>query len=551
MKNKIVIFNMLIITLAMVVLLCVGISSNRKSHYDEAEKKIVEISTICVNNIDVDTPTKLAENTPDDIRITIMDSTGVVLADSAEQNIVGESHADREEVVSAISGTPKTATRKSSTTSKQTMYYAVKTESCYIVRVAIPVESVEKYVSQTVPVMIFVLLVALLVAYGAGIVATNSILEPLKEIKNNLNDVSDGTYREKIPSSSDKDVNTIMTEINGISEKLQYSIKETSDEKERLGYILSNISDGIIVTDDDGTITEINDVAAEIFDIYEVKGKNFAILMTEKKLLDAVVDGEEDKTSFETEIEGRNFIATVKKLKSGRVVVLTDITAVKNSEKMRSEFFANASHELKTPLTAIKGFNDIISISTKEEQTAMLSAKIDKEVSRIVTLINDMLGLSKLESCKIENTEEINLTSIAEEVKESLITVADKNGVKIEITGNGIVEMEREHAVELVKNLVENSVRYNRKGGWVKVNTESKEGQVIFSVTDNGIGIEEEHQQRIFERFYRVSKSRSKKTGGTGLGLAIVKHICNMYNAELSLTSKYGEGTQIKVSFTK
>lgn len=230
------------------------------------------------------------------------------------------------------------------------------------------------------------------------------------------------------------------------------------------------------------------------------------------------------------------------------VLVLSDITAIKTSEKTRSEFFANASHELKTPLTAIKGFNDIIGLQTNEQETKALSEKIDTEVSRIIALLKDMLDLSELESQKDVNPEDVSLARIAESVKESLAPIAKEKNVQISIDGDAIVRMEREHAIELVKNLVENGVKYNRSGGYVKVTISSDASHTTLTVADDGIGIEEKHQQRIFERFYRVNKSRSRETGGTGLGLAIVKHICTLYNADLSLTSKLGVGTTVTVA---
>ena len=162
-----------------------------------------------------------------------------------------------------------------------------------------------------------------------------------------------------------------------------------------------------------------------------------------------------------------------------------------------------------------------------------------------------MLDLSELESQKDVNPEDVSLAQVAESVKESLAPVAKEKRVNISIDGDAIVRMEKEHAIELVKNLVENGVKYNRKGGFVKVTISADSSHTILTVADDGIGIEEKHQQRIFERFYRVNKSRSRETGGTGLGLAIVKHICTLYNADLSLTSKLGVGTIVNVTFSK
>ena len=255
--------------------------------------------------------------------------------------------------------------------------------------------------------------------------------------------------------------------------------------------------------------------------------------------------------SFEYENEGNIYMVIARALENSfTVIVLTDITQIRNGEKMREEFFANASHELKTPLTAIKGFNDLIALKTSDEEIKSFTAKSDKEITRLVSLIGDMLDLSKLENgVKITDAEELDLGKIATEVAESLAPLAANKKISVSVSGNGIVRMEREHALELVKNLVENAIRYNNENGKVEVSVLNDGGNVVLRVKDNGIGIEEEHLGRIFERFYRVNKSRSRETGGTGLGLSIVKHVCALYNAEPVVHSRYGEGTIVEVKF--
>lgn len=555
MKNKIVIFNIVIITLAMLAVFFFGISANRTSHYKEAEKRVIEFASIYEQTYDGTNSVSLTEDVPEDVRVTIVAADGVVVADSRDKSLAGSSHADREEIKAAFSGEPKIVTRYSDTLKKDMLYYAIKVDDGSFIRVAIAVESVEDYVKSTVPTMLFVTFISLVVAYVAGVVATDGIVKPLNDVKAALVTVKNCEFKESIPHTGDKEINDILTEINVVSDKLQKTIKESTAEKERLGYLLGNISDGIVALDSEGNVSEINGVAEEIFSVRGVCGKSFSVLTANKTFnarIKKCVD-ERSSDSFEYEADGKAYICTAKTLEAGyTVLVLSDITAVKNAEKNRSEFFANASHELKTPLTAVKGFNDVIALQTKEKTTAELSAKIDKEIERIIKLINDMLGLSKLEAeTEPKDAENIDIAEIAREVKESLAPVAEKKNVSVTIIGGGTVKMEREHAVELVKNLVENGIRYNRDGGFVKVEVKKAGDRTVLTVTDNGIGIEEEHLNRIFERFYRVSKSRSAETGGTGLGLSIVKHVCGLYNAELTLDSKYGEGTRVTVSFGK
>lgn len=551
MKNKIVIFNIVIIALSLIAVFVSGISINKNSHYEEAEKEIIKLTEIYAANYD----DKITENVPKGIRVTVIDDTFKVIADSEDDSVVGSFHTNREEIEKALSGTPEVITRYSSSIKKDLVYYALKvnTETSYVfVRVAIPVESVNEYTTKTVPIMILVLAAALVISFAASIFATNELIKPIKSIKYGLMSVNEGNFEKINADSYDKEVNDVISEINGIGEKLQSSIKKESDDRNKLDYILNNVSDGIIVISEDKTINLINNVAKEIFGISVAEGKNYSVLTENAAFNDSVSEFLKDGKNgcFQTEIDGKYYMVSLKNLEKGfKIVVLSDVTAMKNGEVMRSEFFANASHELKTPLTAIKGFNEIISLKTKEEETKELSAKIDGQITRLINLINDMLKLSELEAEKEPVKEKVDLIKVAAEVKDNLSALSDKKDITVTVEGEGTVEMEKEHAVELVKNLMENAVRYNNNGGYVKATVKNYGGNVVFTVEDNGIGIEEKDLNRIFERFYRVNKSRSRETGGTGLGLSIVKHVCSLYSADLEIKSGLGAGTTIKVIF--
>lgn len=551
MKNKLVLFNVIILTVAILAIFFSGLSVARDERFDEAKKEIVDVANIYAANYNEN----IIENVPSHIRLTIVDATGVAIKDSQSADAIGVQHLDREEIQNALKGTPAVVTRYSDTLKKNMAYYAVKVnvdDSYVFVRAAIAVESVQGYIQKSIVVMVCVLIAVLVLSYLASVAASNGILKPLKDVKNNLEAVKNDSYVPSIPSSSDKEINAILAEINDVSEKLHDSMRRESNDKQKLDYILDNISDGIVVLDKGGDIVSINKNACAVFGIKDAVGKNYTVLTADRGFSAHVANCLENGTScdFEYASGGKFYMVSARTLENETgVLVLSDITAIKTSEKTRSEFFANASHELKTPLTAIKGFNDIIGLQTSESETKALSEKIDREVSRIIALLKDMLDLSELESQKDVNPEDVSLAKIAESVKESLAPVAKEKNVEISIDGDAIVKMEKEHAIELVKNLVENGVKYNRSGGSVKVTISSDASHTTLIVADDGIGIEEKHQQRIFERFYRVNKSRSRETGGTGLGLAIVKHICTLYNADLSLTSKLGVGTTVTVAF--
>lgn len=562
MRKKFILFNFLIIALALAALFAFGVSASRESHFNEAEKKIDEITRIYVNNYSDEIKNNLKENTPKDIRVTIIAADGTVIADSESDDVSAlGNHAGREEIIAAYRGEPKKVRRHSETLGKDMVYFALKTAedesgNFVFVRVAVPVESVNGYVAQTAATGVYVLLAALAVSLLLGFAAANSLLKPLNEVKNSLEAVNSGTFKEISRAAGDPDINAILSEINGLNQKLQKSIKETSDEKERLDYILSNVSDGIIVLGRDGNVVIANKNASAAFGITELCCRSFTVLTENEKFNESVEKAVYNQTDDNFEFspsDGKTYMVSVKNLEKGFVaVVLSDVTAIKNAEKTRSEFFDNAGHELKTPLTAVKGFNDMIAITSSDEKIKEYSQKIDKELSRVILLINEMLSLSRLETQKTAMpAKPLDLVKTAEEVAETLAPIAQKAEVKISVSGSGSYPIAKEHAVELIKNLAENGVRYNEKGGFVKINIDENENKVVLTVTDNGIGIEPEHLPRVFERFYRVNKSRSRETGGTGLGLSIVKHVCSIYNADPVIQSEYGTGTTVTVTFYK
>lgn len=553
MKNKIVVFNIVIVTLALLIVFFSGISLIKKSHLEEAEKQIVTVTDVYAANYS----DNITATAPKDIRITVIDENKTVIADSQDNSLVGKPHENREEITAAWEGNPKVVTRKSESLGADMVYYAKKVnvgDTFVIVRAAIKVEEINQYVFNALPTYVYVLISVLFVSYIAGILATVNLIKPLEEVKNTLAAVNNG---EKISCSYDKesdpDVREMLGEIADVGEKLQNSINEANAERERLNYVLANVSDGITVIDANGIVTVMNKVACGVFGGDGFIGRKYTALTADEKFLSEI--GEtislREPRSFECESEGNIYMVTARALENSfAVIVLTDITQIRNGEKMREEFFANASHELKTPLTAIKGFNDLIALKTSDEEIKSFTAKSDKEITRLVSLIGDMLDLSKLENGgKITDAEDLDLGKIATEVAESLAPLAASKKISVSVSGNGIVRMEREHAVELVKNLVENAIRYNNENGKVEVSVLNDGGNVVLRVKDNGIGIEEEHLGRIFERFYRVNKSRSRDTGGTGLGLSIVKHVCALYNAEPVVHSRYGEGTTVEVKF--
>lgn len=559
MKKKIIVTNVIIVVFALLILFLSGISITKSIYKKQAEERIIDVANIYAENYT--SSDKVVKNVPKDYRVTVVDKSGKVLSDSETADVSNmENHIDREEIVAALHGKPVAVTRRSDTTNKDMVYSAVKVDlsadDYVFVRVSTPVDSVNLYATSTILPNFYVLIAAIIVAVILSVVLTKSLVKPMAEIKNNLIALNNGTFTPSTPSEQDPEINKMLSEINDIGEKLSDTITTVSEDNKKLDYILNNVSDGIVVITREGNIEVMNDNAKLVFDVKnDAISSNYTVLSANEKFISAVSDAVNERINkvFEFTTAAHDvYLTSIRCLDGGMtIIVLSDITAVKHGEEIRSEFFANASHELKTPLTAIKGFNDVIGMKSKDGDIRTLSAKIDKEVNRVVSLIDDMLNLSKLETTKTPIVEKVDLVAVAYDAEESISALARNKNVNIEISGEGVVEMEKDHAYELVKNLMENAVRYNEDGGHVFVSVDEKSDKVTLKVKDDGIGIDEENQSRIFERFYRVNKSRSRETGGTGLGLSIVKHVAELYDAKLTLSSTLGAGTEITVSFKK
>ena len=559
MKKKIIVTNVIIVVCALLILFLSGISITKSIYKKQAEERIIDVANIYAENYT--SSDKVVKNVPKDYRVTVVDKAGKVLSDSETADVSNmENHIDREEIVAALHGKTVAVTRRSNTTNKDMVYSAVKvdlsSDDYVFVRVSTPVDSVNLYATSTILPNFYVLIAAIIAAVILSVVLTKSLVKPMAEIKNSLIALNNGTFTPSTPSEKDPEINKMLSEINDIGEKLSDTITTVSEDNKKLDYILNNVSDGIVVITANGNIEVMNDNAKLVFDVKnDAISSNYTVLSANEKFISAVSDAVNERINkvFEFTTAAHDvYLTSIRCLDGGMtIIVLSDITAVKHGEEIRSEFFANASHELKTPLTAIKGFNDVIGMKSKDNDIRTLSSKIDKEVNRVVSLIDDMLNLSKLETTKTPIVEKVDLVAVAYDAEESISALARAKNVNIEISGEGTVEMEKDHAYELVKNLMENAVRYNEDGGHVFVTVNEKADKVTLKVKDDGIGIDEENQSRIFERFYRVNKSRSRETGGTGLGLSIVKHVAELYGAKLTLSSTLGAGTEITVSFKK
>jgi len=555
MKKKIIVLSTLITSLVLLIMFALGAIINREAIYSEARSNLVTITQIYASSYNQNNKLLTIDN--ENIRETIIDQNGVVILDSKEQDVSQfENHLNREEIQYALKGTPKIVERYSSSLNISMMYYALKvgTDNSYVfVRVAYTISNIDGYVYNYLPYFISIYFLLMLIYFVVIIYISKYTMKPLLKIKDNLEEIIDGNYHPEITLLKDDEINKIVSKIDILNLKLNSAFAETRDQKEKLDYILNNIADGIIVFDCSLNIVLINRNAYKIFERKNLNGKNF-IFLTDNETFSqnlTVIQKSHKTITFKLEINNVYFV-NFTYTESGLILaVLTNITYEANEGKIRSEFFANASHELKTPLTSIKGFNELIELNVKDPKIKKYTEKISEESLRLLGLIEDMMSLSKLENKKILNPISLDCLNETDEVFNELSLLANKKNISLKVEGNTNILMEKEDLHKMLKNLIENAIKYNNVGGYVLVHLSNNQKENFIEVKDNGFGIPTKDLSRIFERFYRVDESRSRDSGGTGLGLAIVKHIVNVYGGEIKVSSIINIGTTFTIVFEK
>ncbi|MDR1215697.1 MAG: PAS domain-containing protein [Treponema sp.] len=483
----------------------------------------------------------------EDMRISLINADGDVVYD----NTVGvenlENHADREEVLSARNIGFGESRRFSGTLRQETYYYAVELSGGYILRAAKTTGSFFSLFGRVLPAVLGVLICAVIICYIVAGRLTNRIVKPFNTVR--LDGEITVPYDELTPF-----VRALEKQHSQIAEQL-VSLQERSDA---INAIMENMSEGAALLDRRGTILSANKSVLRIFGVdTPMEGKNILELLRDITLLEYTrnaLTGSRGETDMErADKDYRVYFSPV--MDNGAVLLFLDVTEKMKAEKLRREFSANVSHELKTPLTSIYGYAELLdSGMVLDHDKAAFIHKIKDESERLIMLVEDIMLLSRLdEEESREQFTAVDLAVVIREVVEMLTQKAMASNVSVTINdvtaGGVIVRANRSMMVELFFNLIDNAIKYNKSSGVVTVDMMENNGLATVSVLDMGIGIPKSAQSRVFERFYRVDKSRSKKTGGTGLGLAIVKHITTIHNAELTLDSNEGEGTKVTVCF--
>lgn len=551
MKNKI--FRALVVLAAMAVLLASLLITFVVSQdfFNETKKELSQearyISMGLASGGDEYLNKIAAENTGD-VRVTLIDSDGTVLFDNQAEAKTLENHAMRQEVMEAIANGSGEEERFSDTLDQTTYYYAVRLEDGKILRLARTIDSIYKSVMQMTP---FMLGIVIFVAVLASIVArrlTKNLVQPLDDV--NLDEPLDNdTYDELAP---------FLTRIAKQKRQLSKNLAKLRSKQEELTIITNNMNEGMVLLNGHQNVLFINESAAKIFgfDAKDIIGKNILTVDRAQEVQDllqkvaAAGSGEglyeRDKRFYQLSGSSVNG--------SGSVILIYDVTEKMAAEQMRREFSANVSHELKTPLQSILGYAEIMKNGlVKDEDKQRFLERIHAEAENMIELIQQIMELSRLDENKsVGDFVDVDLYAMAQNIAARLKYKADKRGITLDVAGsNAVVCGVQSVLSEVLYNLVDNAIKYNKDNGSVSVKVADGADEVTVSVSDTGIGIGAADRERVFERFYRADKSHNKETGGTGLGLSIVKHGVLYHKGRVDLESELGKGTTITIVLPK
>lgn len=552
MKKKIFL-NMCGIALLCVLLACICVTGVLYEFSFDSMKAMIRDEAVYVaaslNNGDM---SGLEATRATFTRITLIDPDGTVAFDSKEDPARMENHADRPEIAGAFRTGASEARRYSETRATQTYYRAVRLQSGQVVRISGDMDSVWVTALNYLP---YILLIFFLVIFVSGISANylaGRIAAPLNHV--NLDDpLSNDVYEELSP---------LLRRLEQQRLEIRNQMRQMERQRREFSAIADNMREGLILLGKDAEVLSINQSALTALGLTreDCHEKYIFHISRDEIFRSLVAQGMGGRAGEAVLFIGERVYqllvnpVTGDGSVNGIVVLLLDVTDKHQAELMRQEFTANVSHELKTPLTSISGFAEIMKDGiVKNEDIPKFAQRIYNEAKRMISLVDDILRLSRLDEKSGDVTkEQVDLLTLSRDVAERLLPLAKNRNVALDVSGDAATVNGVPHILEeMVSNLCDNAIKYNKDGGSVKITVEERTDSIQLTVSDTGIGIPKEHQARVFERFYRVDKSHSRETGGTGLGLSIVKHGAIFHGAALELESLEDYGTTVRIRFPK
>lgn len=492
------------------------------------------------------------------VRFTVINKDGEVIFDNEIAKL--DNHNNRQEIIDAFKNGSGSSVRYSASLSTSMVYVATKIDDNTVIRSSVPVNNIRVFTSGTLKYYIAIILLVFVLSLFLAVKLVKIIVYPINELQKVTSKIENGDLNKRAIIYNYDEIGFLAQTFNNIADQLEIRIIDSLDKKNKLEAILESMESGVIAIDNNENIILINSYSQKLFDLKEDNiGKKISDCIIDYDLINFIREIPEIGTKeiklfhpIERELRVKKSpIINYLNNSIGIVITVQDITDIKRLENMRSEFVANVSHELKTPLTSIKGFSETLRYVDDSETKNKFLDIIDKESERLTNLINDILILSNIENIHKMESEYFNPGDVIENVLDMVKSQAYKKSIIIKYNDcfNSEILGSKDKFHQLAVNLIENAIKYSNENGVVKIDLTLEEQYFVFKVKDNGIGIPKNDIPRIFERFYRVDKSRS--TRGTGLGLAIVKHIVKLFNGEISVKSKVGRGSTFTVKIKK
>ena len=563
MKNKIltsviitVLFAILIVTSSFMILINLEEIKNTKEELRNINYLISELNDVTdisqndyeylkkINNVKINNI---------NVRFTLIDNNGIVLYDNEEKS--SENHKDRIEIKEALEKGEGYSKRYSDTIKANFLYYATRLDNNFVIRSSVPIYTITILQKENIMYCLLILALVITGSIFLSLRLVRKIIEPVKELESVTLKMTQGDYKIRADVKTNDELGTLGNSFNNMADQLQIKIHEVVEKQTKIESILKSMESGVIAVDTHNSVISINPCAELLLGIKKsIVGECLLDYVNDYDINKFLVQEKENDKEIKIlhpierdfKIKKSEMLDGVENI--GKVITFQDITDINRVELMRSQFVANVSHELKTPLTSIKGFAETLKFVKDEETREKFLDIIDKEAERLSRLINDILVLSSIESNLIADVDEFEPELVIEEVLNIMRKIAINRNIKLEFKNNNskYILGDRDKFYQLGLNLIENAIKYSKDtSGQVEVLSYNKDEYYCLIVKDNGIGIPKEDIPRIFERFYRVDKSRKK--GGTGLGLAIVKHIVKIFNGEINVKSEIGEGTIFEV----
>jgi len=568
LHSRLVVWNLVIFSLIFTILGYFLEFSLRKDVEKQIETRLLDESVLAAAYLNKSNAAQSLDEQADElgrllnVRVTIIGHDGVVLGDSdveASQLATLENHRLRPEVQTAAREGTGSAIRYSDTVKTQFIYVARRLPP-YTLRLAMPVSSIDALTHDLRSQLVLAMLIALGLTFVFGYLVFGLISRPLREIAAASRKLAAGTLDQRLPITGDEEIAALGTSLNSMAQSLSTKMSELSEGKRRLESILHAMRDGVMVFDHNShTILTNASVSDLLGTTRDLTGKTPLDIFRRPELENAVHGALRGEAVQQLEIvtgSGRVLLTNVAPVPNNTgkidsvVVVFHDLTDIRRTERMRRDFVANVSHEFKTPLTSIRGYAETLLSGAKDDPKIApdFLKTIERNAKYLEALVSDLLTLARLEAELPASLDQFLLRPVIEELVESRNSAIHSRGIHLTVECPAIeVRADRSRLVTALSNLIDNAIYYNSPGGGIRIDAHPEDHSISLSVSDTGSGIPSEELPRIFERFYRVDKARSRDSGGTGLGLSIVKHAIESQGGTISVTSRVGTGSTFTI----